>query len=577
MSGFNNASFKLPTVANEPNKHYTPGSPEREALSQELKAMQAAAPFHVPAFVNAKEVPGSGPKTEQVMPHKHKSVLATFSTSSPELASEAIDAALKAKPEWESMPFSDRAAIFLKAADLVSGKYRAKLCAATMLGQGKNAWQAEIDAAAEVSRLSSWVSKQLRADSSAFVALQLADFLRFGCAQVEQLFKMQPTENSPGVWNRVEFRALEGFVFAATPFNFTAIGGNLVFVPALLGNVVLWKPSPGATYASWIVQQIFLEAGLPKNVIQFLPCPNGEPTISLVNRVIDHRLFAGLHFTGSTHVFRGLWKSIANNVDKYLSYPRLVGETGGKNWQLVHPSADPRAAAIQALRGAFEYQGQKCSALARLYVPKSLWEGEGAFKKVLVEEVDKITLGAVDQFEHFMGPVISKQSFDKCIGYIEKAKAAGGEVVCGGTGDDSVGYFVKPTVIVTKDPKSVTMVEEIFGPVMTVYVYEDADFEKTCQLIDTTTEYALTGCIFSTDRVAIVKANSLLRNASGMFYINDKCIGAVVGQQPFGGARGSGTNDKAGSMSIFMRFVQARSIKETFLPPLEFAYPSNVA
>ncbi|KAM0792816.1 hypothetical protein ACM66B_002582 [Microbotryomycetes sp. NB124-2] len=547
-----NAHFKLPKVANEPNVHYKPGSPERQALQEALKEMEASAPFYVPAFVDGKELPKSGPESVQPMPHKHAKNLCTFSTSSPELVDQAIESALKAKPEWETMPFSDRAAIFLKAADLVSGKYRAKLCAATMLGQGKNAWQAEIDAAAE-----------------------LADFLRFGCAQVEQMYAMQPPENAPGVWNRVEYRPLEGFVFAVTPFNFTAIGGNLVAVPALVGNVCLWKPSPMATYASWLVLQILHEAGLPKGVIQFLPCPNGDDTIKLVDRAISHRLFAGLHFTGSTAVFKSLWKSIANNMDKYLSYPRMVGETGGKNWQLVHSSADLRASVVQAVRGAFEYQGQKCSALSRLYVPRSLWEG--GFEKMLVAEVEKITQGPVDAFEHFMGPVISKASFDKCLSYVEKAKAAGGKVIAGGSGDDSTGFYVKPTVIVTQDPKSPTMVDEIFGPVLTTYVYEDADYEKTCELIDGTTTYALTGCVFSTDRAAIVKANNLLRNASGMFYINDKCTGAVVGQQPFGGARGSGTNDKAGSMSIYMRFVQPRAIKENFVPPTEFSYPSNVA
>ncbi|KAI5479736.1 delta-1-pyrroline-5-carboxylate dehydrogenase [Pseudohyphozyma bogoriensis] len=547
-----NAIFKLPRVTNEANVHYAPGSPERAALLAELASMEAAAPYAVPAFVGGKEVKPEGPLSTQPMPHNHKVNLATFATSTPKLASEAIDAALGAKSEWEAMTFEDRAAIFLKAADLISTKYRAKLCAATMLGQGKNAWQAEIDAAAE-----------------------LCDFLRFGVQQVSELYSQQPPENAPGVWNRVEYRALEGFVFAVSPFNFTAIGGNLVVVPALVGNVVVWKPSPMATYSSWVILQILHEAGLPKNVIQFLPTPNGQETIDVVNTVIEHRLFAGLHFTGSTHVFRSLWKSIGNNLDKYLSYPRLVGETGGKNWQLVHESADVKAAAIQAIRGAYEYQGQKCSALARLYVPQTLWS-QGGFKDILLEEVAKITVGPPSEFEHYMGPVISKFSYDKIISYIEKAKAAGGEVIAGGSGDDSKGYYVQPTVIVTKDPKSVTMVEEIFGPVLTVYVYEDDKYEETCKLIDGTTQYALTGALWAQDRTAIVKANALLRNASGMFYINDKSTGAVVGQQPFGGARGSGTNDKAGSMSIYYRFVQARSIKESYLYPGGFAYPSNL-
>ncbi|GAA6000553.1 hypothetical protein JCM10207_004547 [Rhodosporidiobolus poonsookiae] len=552
MSASTNAHYKLPVVTNEANKNYAPGSAERAALKEAIAEMEASAPFEVPAFVNGKAVFPGSERTEQPMPHNHAKALCTFPTSTPELAAEAIECALKAQNEWETMPYNDRAAIFLKAADLISGKYRAKICAATMLGQGKNVWQAEIDAAAE-----------------------LADFFRFGAAQVEQLYSSQPPENSAGTWNRVEYRPLEGFVFAVTPFNFTAIGANLVGAPALVGNVLVWKPSPMATYSSWLVFQILLEAGLPKNVIQFLPCPNGEPTVSLVDKVLAHRYFAGLHFTGSTHVFRHLWKKIGNNIDNYLSYPRIVGETGGKNFQLVHPSANVRAAVIGAIRGAFEYQGQKCSALSRLYVPKSLWEGQGNFKEILCEEIAKITVGSVTEFEHFMGPVISQASYDKILGYVAKAKEQGGEVIAGGSGDASKGFFVQPTVILTKDPNSITMKEEIFGPVLTAYVYEDGDFEATCKIIDETTTYALTGCIFSTDRAAVVKASALLRNASGNYYINDKSTGAVVGQQPFGGARGSGTNDKAGSVSIFYRFVQARSIKETFVPPEAFPYPSN--
>ncbi|BGP13371.1 hypothetical protein JCM10213_005785 [Rhodosporidiobolus nylandii] len=550
MSASTNAHYKLPVVSNEPNKHYAPGSAERTALKEALAEMEAAAPFEVPAFVGGKAVTLSGERTAQPMPHNHAKALCTFPASTPELASEAIEAALAAQNEWETMPFNDRAAIFLKAADLIAGKYRAKICAATMLGQGKNVWQAEIDAAAE-----------------------LVDFFRFGAAQVEQLYSQQPPENSAGTWNRVEYRPLEGFVFAVTPFNFTAIGANLVGAPALVGNVLVWKPSPMATYSSWLVLQILHEAGLPKNIIQFLPCPNGDATVSLCERVLNHRMFAGLHFTGSTHVFRHLWKQIGNNIDKYLSYPRIVGETGGKNFQLVHPSANVRAAVIGAIRGAFEYQGQKCSALSRLYVPKSLWP---EFKQLLQEEVGKITVGSVTEFEHFMGPVISQASFDKIIGYIEKAKAEGGEIVTGGSGDASKGFFVQPTVILTKDPNSVTMKEEIFGPVLTAYVYEDDQFEQTCKLIDETTTYALTGCIFSTDRAAVVKASALLRNAAGNYYINDKSTGAVVGQQPFGGARGSGTNDKAGSVSIYYKFIQARSVKESFVPPESFPYPSNL-
>lgn len=399
---------------------------------------------------------------------------------------------------------------------------------------------------------------------------QLADFLRFGVKYVEDLYTQQPPANSAGVWNRVEFRPLEGFVLAVTPFNFTAIGGNLVFAPAVLGNVVIWKPSPMATYSNYLTHKILLEAGLPPSVIQFVPGDAQE----IVGACVDNREFAGLHFTGSTHVFRKLWKDIAANVDKYRSYPRVVGETGGKNFHLYHPSADVSSGVVQAIRAAFEYQGQKCSALSRCYVPESLWEG--GFRDQLKEQCARITLGPCTEFGHFMGPVIGRPAFDKIKGMITKAKDAGGEVLTGGKCDDSRGYFIEPTVIVTKDPHSVTMTDEIFGPVMTVYVFPDAEFDATCKLIDTTTEYALTGSVFSNDRAALVRASQALRHAAGNFYLNDKCTGAVVGQQPFGGGRASGTNDKSGSMSIFYRFVSARSIKENFLQPEEFLYPSNL-
>ncbi|KAI0692560.1 delta-1-pyrroline-5-carboxylate dehydrogenase [Cytidiella melzeri] len=539
------ATFKVPDIANEPMRSYAPGSIERKALQAALAEMQQSLPFEVPCIVNGQPVK-TGNIQKQPMPHDHANHLCTYHEADKETVQAAIDGALAAKAEWETLPWSDRAAIFLKAADLVSGKYRYKLMAATMLGQGKNAWQAEIDAAAE-----------------------LTDFLRFGVKYVEELYSIQPPRNTAGSWNRTEYRALEGFVFAVSPFNFTAIGGNLCATPAMVGNVTVWKPSPAATYSNYIVYKIFEEAGVPPGVIQFVPGPPAE----VVAQVISHPSFAALHFTGSTFVFKKLWKDIGANIDNYKSYPRLVGETGGKNFHLVHASAEVKNAVLQSVRGAFEYQGQKCSALSRLYVPVSLWTG--GFKDQLLEEVAKLSVGPPTEWKNFIGPVIGRPAFEKITGYIQKAKDAGGEVLIGGTADDSTGYYIQPTVILTKDPKSVTMVEEVFGPVLTVYVYEDADYEKTLELIDTSTHYGLTGAIFASDRRALLQATNKLRNAAGNVYYNEKCTGAVVGQQPFGGARGSGTNDKAGSMAIFYRFVSARSIKENFVGLEDFIYPSN--
>ncbi|KAE9407134.1 delta-1-pyrroline-5-carboxylate dehydrogenase [Gymnopus androsaceus JB14] len=540
------ASFKVPAIDNEPMKAYAPNSAERNALQDAISQMEQELPFEVPCIVNGKPVK-TGKLAKQPIPHDHAKHLCTYHEADPETVENAINGALAAKAEWEAMPWNDRAAIFLKAADLVSGKYRYKLMAATILGQGKNAWQAEIDAAAE-----------------------LTDFLRFGVKFVEDLYAQQPGKNSAGAWNRLEFRPLEGFVFAVTPFNFTAIGGNLCATPALVGNVVVWKPSPAATYSNYIIHQIFTEAGVPPGVIQFVPGPPPE----VVAQAIGHKSFAALHFTGSTFIFKKLWKDIAANMDKYKGYPRIVGETGGKNFHVVHKSAEIRNAVIQSIRGAFEYQGQKCSALSRLYVSSSVWTG--GFKDQLLSEVSKIKVGSPLEWGNFLGPVIGRPAFDKIMSYIQKAKDAGAEILTGGTGDDSKGYFVQPTVILTKDPRMVTMVEEIFGPVLTVYVFEDEDYEKTLELIDTTTEYGLTGAIFASERKALITATNALRNAAGNVYYNDKCTGAVVGQQPFGGARASGTNDKAGSMSIFYRFVSARSIKENFVGLEDFHYPSNL-
>ncbi|KAK0546448.1 1-pyrroline-5-carboxylate dehydrogenase [Tilletia horrida] len=540
--------FKVPTTENEPMRNYEAKSSDRTKLQAAVDEMIAAGPREIPCIINGKRVT-TGKIASQLNPSDHAKKVCTYHEADPALVQEAITGALEAKKTWENMPWNDRAAVFMKAADLIAHKYRYKLLAATMLGQGKNVWQAEIDAAAET-----------------------CDFFRFGVQFVESLYATQPGKNAPTTWNRSEYRALEGFVLAVSPFNFTAISGNLFGVPALVGNVVVWKPSPMAILSNYILLEIMEEAGLPAGVVQFVPGP-AEP---IVGAALSHREFSALHFTGSTFVFRQLWKQIAQNLDNYRGYPRIVGETGGKNFHLVHKSAHVDSAVSQAIRGAFEYQGQKCSALSRLYVPQSLWE-QGGFKNKLLERVSQISVGPVNEFQHFMGPVIAQHSFDKIMGLIDAAKKSGGTILAGGTGDDSKGYYVQPTVIETKDPKSVTMVNEIFGPVLTVYAYPDAEFEKICGVIDTTTEYALTGAIFATDRHAIVTASNLLRNASGMFYINDKCTGAVVGQQPFGGARASGTNDKAGSMSIFWRFTSQRTIKETYIQPETHLYPSNLS
>ncbi|ORX36362.1 delta-1-pyrroline-5-carboxylate dehydrogenase [Kockovaella imperatae] len=542
------ASFKVPKIENEPMRNYAPGSAERKGLEAALAKMQKELPFEIPCVVNGKE---ASKIEKQLMPHDHAKHLCTYHTATPEIVDSAIKGALAGKQEWEEMPWADRAAIFLKAADLVAGKYRYDIMAATMLGQGKNAWQAEIDAAAE-----------------------MCDFWRFSVKYVEQLYANQPTENSLMIWNRTEYRPLEGFVLAVTPFNFTAIGGNLVGAPAIVGNVCVWKPSPMATYANYLTHKILLEAGLPPSVVQFIPGPAAE----VVGQCIENKDFAGLHYTGSTQVFRNLWRKIGDNLENYKGYPRIVGETGGKNFHLFHPTADVKTGVAQSIRAAFEYSGQKCSALSRCYVPESLWNN--GFKETLIAETNKISIGPCFEFNHFTGPVIAQHSFDKITGIITKAKEAGGEVIAGGkcntAGDSSKGYFVQPTVIVTKDPKSISMTEEIFGPVMTVYVYPDNKYEETCDLIDTTTQYGLTGAIFANDRSALVLAAHKLRNAAGNFYINDKCTGAVVGQQAFGGARASGTNDKSGSIGIFWRFVSARSIKENFVDIKDHEYPSNL-
>ncbi len=486
-------------------------------------------------------------------PADHAKTIATYSLAGPEHVNKAIEAALAAKPEWESLPFSDRAAIFLKAADLVSTKYRYELMAATMLGQGKNAWQAEIDAAAE-----------------------LCDFLRFNVQYAEQMYAQQPAHNSPGVWNRVEYRPLEGFVYAISPFNFTAIAGNLPGAPALLGNVVVWKPSDYSIGSNWLLYNILLEAGLPRNVIQFVP---GDPR-AVTKAVLAHRQFAALHYTGSTAVFRELYGQVGQGTaeGRYAAYPRVVGETGGKNFHLVHPSADIENAAVQTVRGAFEYQGQKCSATSRLYAPRSVWP---QLKARLVEETKKLRVGSPRDHASFIGPVIHEGSFNKLSGAIDAAKDDDElELLVGGTHDKSKGYFVHPTIYETTNPSHKLLSTELFGPVLVVYVYDDSGdaagaFARACELVDATSEYGLTGSVFAADRAAVRFAEDKLRNAAGNFYINCKSTGAVVGQQPFGGGRASGTNDKAGSQNLLGRFVSVRSIKEEFNATTSVAYPSN--
>ncbi|KAB5579929.1 Aldehyde/histidinol dehydrogenase [Coniochaeta sp. 2T2.1] len=547
------ATFKVPKVVNEPNHHYAPGSSQREGLTSALEAFRNRGPLSVPLVIGGKEIKTSSTGT-QYNPADHQTPVAHYSQATPQDVNAAIDAALAAKPEWESLPFADRAAIFLKAADLISTKYRYDIMAATMLGQGKNAWQAEIDTAAE-----------------------LCDFLRFNVQYAEELYAQQPAHNAPGVWNRAEYRPLEGFVYAVSPFNFTAIAGNLPGAPALLGNVVVWKPSDSAIASNWLLYNILLEAGLPRNVIQFVP---GNPE-EVTKAVLSHRQFAALHYTGSTAVFRKLYAQIGAGVGegRYVGYPRVVGETGGKNFHLIHSSADVENAVIQTVRGAFEYQGQKCSATSRVYVPQSVWP---QFKARLVEETEKLAVGPPWEHKNFVGPVIHEPSFKKLTGVIDKAKSDPKlELLAGGKYDGSKGYFVHPTIYKASTPDHPLLSTELFGPILTLYVYDDtaADpveaFTSICDTIDQTSEYGLTGSIFAADRAAVRFAEDRLRNSAGNFYINCKSTGAVVGQQPFGGGRASGTNDKAGSVNLLGRFVSLRSVKEEFLAAGKVVYPSN--
>lgn len=536
-----NAFFKVPAPVNEPVKGYAPGSPERESLQNTYKKFNSQV-LDIPMFIGGKEV-HTNDKRPCSPPHDHKHIIGNYSYGTAQHVTDAIDAALAARKNWANLSWESRAAIFLKAADLLAGPWRDRINSATMLAQSKNAMQAEIDAACE-----------------------LADFLRFNVQYMTDIYKQQP-ESNPGMWNRLEYRPLEGFVFALTPFNFTSIAANLTAAPAMMGCVTVWKPADSQIYSAWALMELFRAAGLPDGVINLVYADG--PAVGDI--VFNHPEFAGLHFTGSTGVFRHLWKTIGNNIEKYKSYPRIVGETGGKDFVVMHPSAHAAEVATGLARGAFEFQGQKCSAASRAYIPASKWED---VKRILVAQVNDFKMGSPEDFGNFINAVIDKRAFDKISGYIDYIKTQDdAEIIAGGNYDGSTGYFIEPTVVVTSNPKFRTMCEEIFGPVLTIYVYEDAKWDEMLQLVDSTSEYALTGAIFSQDRYAAEQATKVLENAAGNFYINDKPTGAVVGQQPFGGARGSGTNDKAGSFFNLMRWVNARTIKETFVPATDYKYP----
>jgi 1-pyrroline-5-carboxylate dehydrogenase len=533
--------FNVPLPVNETVRSYAPGSPERKELQAMLKELRAVE-ADIPMFIGGKEVRSSN-KVRLSPPHDHHHTLGHYHKTERSHITDAINAALAAREQWVALSWEHRASIFLKAAELIAGPYRAKLNAATMLGQSKNAYQAEIDSACEI-----------------------IDFLRFNVHFMTEIYAEQPI-SSPGIWNRIEWRPLEGFVYALTPFNFTAIAGNLPSSCALMGNVVVWKPSNTQIYSAAVLMEIFTQAGVPPGVINLI-YPSGPEAAEVI---FNHRDFAGIHFTGSTEVFQNIWKTIGNNIHKYRSYPRIVGETGGKDFIFAHRSADAKALITALSRGAFEYQGQKCSAASRAYIPSNLWE---EVKKGLVRDLKSFSTGPVEDFSNYVNAVIDEKSFDKLAGYIDAAKADKSlEVIAGGGHDKKKGYFIEPTVIVTKDPTYVTMCDELFGPVLTIYVYDENKFEETLRIADNTSIYALTGSIFAQDRYAIETASRMLVHAAGNFYINDKCTGAVVGQQPFGGARGSGTNDKAGAKINLLRWVSPRTIKETFVPPTDYRYP----
>lgn len=534
--------FQIPYPSNEPVFDYAPGSDERAKLEAALKAQLERDPIEVPMYIGSEEI-HTDDKRDLTPPFEHGKKVGTANFGDKSHVQKAIDAALKARNEWAKLPWEQRASVFLRAADLIAGPYRYEVNAATMIAQSKNAFQSEIDAVCE-----------------------LIDFLRFNAYFMEEIYTEQPN-SSAGVWNRMEYRPLEGFVFCITPFNFSAIAGNLPTSAAMMGNVCLWKPADSQIYSANLIMKIFKEAGLPDGVINLITVDG--PTAGDV--VFEHPDFAGLHFTGSTAVFKSLWKTIGNNIDTYKAYPRIVGETGGKDFVIAHKTADPQVVVTALIRGAFEFQGQKCSAASRAYLPDNLWP---EIKEGLIRDAKDIKMGPPTDFSNFVNAVIDKKAFDKIAGYIDYVKEQNdAEIIAGGNYDDSEGYFIEPTIVVTTNPQFKTMVEEIFGPVLTIYVYKADDFESTLHLLDETSEYALTGAVIAKDRYAINLATEILENAAGNFYINDKPTGAVVGQQPFGGARGSGTNDKAGFYLNLLRWVSARTIKETFVPPTDFRYP----
>jgi 1-pyrroline-5-carboxylate dehydrogenase len=529
----------VPVPVNEPIRAYALGSADRASLKRRLEEM-AAEKIEIPLVIGGKDV-HTGATAKVVMPHDHHHVLGDYHKASPEHVLQAIEAARAAHDEWSRWPFEDRAAVILKAAELLATTWRDSVNGATMLGQSKTVFQAEIDAACES-----------------------IDFWRFNAHYAQALLREQPIGDHT-MWNQMEYRALEGFVYAVTPFNFTSIGANLPTAPALMGNTVVWKPASSAMYSAHYLMQLLEEAGLPPGVINFV----AGDAAAISNVILSHRDLAGVHFTGSTEVFQEMWKTIGQSIETYRSYPRVVGETGGKDFIVAHPSADPVALAVAIVRGGFEFQGQKCSAVSRVYIPRTLW---GNVRDRIVAMLDEIKVGDVRDFTNFMGAVIDKRAFDKISGYIEGARRSA-KIVSGGTCDATKGYFIRPTLIETADPAYRTLCEEIFGPVVTAYVYDDAKWRETLTLVDSTSPYALTGAVFAQDRQAVREATSALRYAAGNFYINDKPTGAVVGQQPFGGARASGTNDKAGSKLNLVRWVSARTIKENFSPPRDYRYP----
>jgi len=533
--------FKVPVAINEPVKSYKPGSPEREEVLATYKAMLKET-LEVPMYINGKFITSGNTQTMHP-PHDHKHILGSYHTADKTHVEASIATALEARKSWSQLPWEQRAGIFLRAAELIAGPYRARINASTMIGQSKNIFQAEIDAACE-----------------------FVDFLRFNVQFMIDIYKDQPQSTS-AAWNRIEYRPLEGFTYAVSPFNFTSIAGNLPACMALMGNVVVWKPSDSQAYSAKVIMDIFEEAGVPPGVINVV---FGDP-VMITDTILASPDFSGLHFTGSTHIFRELWKQIGTNIHNYKTYPRIVGETGGKDFIVAHSSANPKQVATGMLRGAFEFQGQKCSAASRAYIPRSLWPEIKAF---LISEMKTFKMGSPEDLTNFITAVIHEASFDKLAGFIDRAKVdADATILAGGNYDKSKGYFIEPTLIETTNPKYATMSTELFGPVMTVYVYDDDAFEATLKLVDETSEYALTGAIFSTDRYAATLATKILENAAGNFYINDKPSGAVVGQQPFGGARASGTNDKAGSAQNLLRWVSPRMVKETFVTPTDYRYP----